>query len=147
MIIFGKTVFTPKECYFIKFPQWNEHESHHLHQEDELRRIFLQIIQQNNFETSQLEITNTFVLFDQDIANADNSTLSELRNFKIHKSCKKYSLIFNYNSSFQIFQDENEEKETNETDEMEETATWYQAKVYIKGFNDILINNCSSIWS
>lgn len=112
-----------------------------------IKNIILEIIQKNKFESSSLPITNTFILFNQP-RKLDDSNLCELRDFKINKSCKRFFILFNHSSNFKIFQDDKdceEETETNETVEIEidQIGTWYQAKAFVRGLNDIP----SSIWS
>lgn len=133
-----------------------------------LKRILLQLIQNENLRYTQLSTTNIFVLLNRpNIAN-DNSNLIELRDFKLNRSCKKFRISFRDSSddqAFEIFQDdfnemlnlneENNQKNTSikeekinddkEKEEEEEVKlVWYQSKLFVKGFNDVKNN---SIWT
>ena len=115
-----------------------------------LKRILLQLIQNDNLHYTQLAATNIFVLFNRPIA-IDNSDLIELRDFKLNRSCKKFRISFRDVSpdhDFAIFQDNFHDMNLNDekTEKEEEKAFWYQSKIFIKGFNDILVNN-NSIWT
>lgn len=89
--------------------------------------------------------TNVFVLFNK-ITPIETDDLTEIRDFRLNKSCKKFSIKFNDATSFEVFQDFDEILMIKEEKTEEEGAAWYQSKVYIKGFTDVLVNN-KSIWN
>lgn len=70
--------------------------------------------------------------------------LSEIRNFKLNKTCKTF--IFNIRdcSDFEIYQENFGEELKEEEKETESNSIdyWYQSKVFVKGFNDV-----QSIWN
>jgi hypothetical protein len=155
MFLFGSTIHTPKESYQITFPEINETILPTLINETaEVKKILLRMIQNDDLKTSdkdQLPTTNVFVLVKRLEPIEEHPELKQLRNFKLAKSCKKYSIQFRDSSDFEIF-DENfqemslSEKPSREDKEAEEQEVWYQLKTHVKGFKDILVNN-QSIWN
>lgn len=99
-----------------------------------------------------LTTTNVFILFKHPKPedHADQ-LLVELRNFKLSKSCRKFSIKFRGSSDFDIFQ-EFQDISLNEkplivkdSDEVED-GVWYQSKTFVRGFKDGLVNE-QSIWN
>lgn len=112
----------------------------------------LQIVQSDQFlgGKDQLPITNVFVLFKNVCSSAD---LIELRSFKLGKSCKQFTIYFRDPHDFEIFDDgfkdlslADEVKAVSSAEKTDVTDVWYQAKTFVKGFKDSLVNN-KSIWN
>lgn len=152
MIIFGNTIHTPKESYKIVFPDIKETSLTNINETVEVKKILLRIIQDDDLKTNdkdQLATTNVFILFKRLEPIEEHPDLNELRNFKLAKSCKKYSIHFRDSSDFEIFDENFQELSLSEKpllDKEEEDAFWYQSKTFVKGFKDILVNN-NSIWN
>ena len=150
MFIFGNTIFTPKESYQISIPPASEKiPTSFINETAEVRKILLRAIQHEDLTNKdQLLPTNVFILFKRCNLINDHPDLIELRNFRLTKSCKKFSIHFKDSSDFEIFDETFQGlslREVTETvDENEEF--WYQSKTYIKGFKDVLVNN-QSIWN
>lgn len=122
-----------------------------------LKKILLQLIQNENLRYKQLSATNIYFLFNRPIA-IDSSDLIELRNFKLNRSCHKYRISFrDVSGAFEIFQDEfnmlnlsdenqqtEKELEQDNNEDEEIKCVWYQSKIFVKGF-DALKND--SIWT
>lgn len=118
--------------------------------ETAIKRILLQLIQNENLRYKQLSATNIYFLFNRPIDSCSDH-LIELRNFKLNRSCHKYRISFrdvSSSSAFEIFQDEfnmlnlsDDNKKTekeleDDNDEDEEIkCVWYQSKIFVKGFN------------
>lgn len=125
-----------------------------------LRRVLLQLITSDSLleHCQQIPTTNVFFLFNR-LIPIDSDDLIELRDFKLNKSCKKFSIKFvDTTESFEVFQDDFEDMLTikdDDDDTIEKTdlftevvnsENWYQSKIFVKGFNDTLVNN-KSIWN
>lgn len=153
-LIFGKSIFTAYEAYEVILPMLNSSTATSINETSTLKQILLQLIQNDNLHYTQLAATNIFVLFNRPIA-IDNSDLIELRDFKLNRSCKKFRISFRDVSpehDFEIFQDDFtdmlnlSDKKTEKEEAYEEKSVWYQSKIFVKGFNDVLVNN-NSIWT
>lgn len=79
----------------------------------------------------------------------------ELRDFSLNKSCKRFSIKFLETvAGFDVFHDDfqdlsiiDDSKENAEvTEEVIVESKWYQSKLFIKGFNEVFVNN-KSIWN
>lgn len=124
-----------------------------------LRRVLLQLITDEYLQhCHQMPTTNVFFLFNRPIP-IDNDDLIELRDFELNKSCKKFSIeFFDTTTTFEVFQDTFEEiltikdeEDIKSTEIVEDIkipneSNWYQSKIFVKGFNDTLVNN-KSIWN
>jgi len=77
-----------------------------------------------------------------------SSNLFEVRNFKLNKSCKKFSINFVDSSNFEVFQEDFEELKISDDEVVVEKVEeiWFQSKIFVKGFNDVTVDN-KSIWS
>jgi len=77
-----------------------------------------------------------------------SSNLFEVRNFKLNKSCKKFSINFVDSSNFEVFQEDFEELKISDDEVVVEKVDeiWFQSKIFVKGFNDVTVDN-KSIWS
>lgn len=118
-----------------------------INQSSSLRHSILQLIQSDLSQTStQFPATNIFLIFNRLIPiDSDRADLIQIRDFKLGKNCKKFRISFKERSEkFEIYQDDGIVEENINRVENEE-AYWYQSKVFIKGFNDVLVNN-KSIW-
>lgn len=152
MLIFGSTIHTAKESYLIQFPSTNENTLPTLYNETTLvRRILLRLIENDELKACDknlLHPTNVFALFKKPETNDDNSSLSALKCFQLPKSCRKFAIQFRDSSDFDIFEDFKDlSLNTKEkTDLSLDHGEWYQSKIYVKGFKDILVNN-KSIWN
>jgi hypothetical protein len=114
-----------------------------------VRRILLQLIQHDDLiaiHKDQLPTTNVFVLFRRSTPLEDNPDLTQLRNFKLAKSCKKFSIHFRDSSDFEIFDESFRELSLSDKPPTDDEELWYQSKTHVKGFKDILVNN-QSIWN
>lgn len=153
MILFGNTIHTVKESYQILFPVNGNHVSpSFINESNVIKMILLQIIQHDELKSTDqhlLPTTNVFVLF-RHCSPLDHNELNPLTNFRLAKSCKKFSIEFNDSFEFDIFEEGIKDMSLSEkpSDEFKEegSGTWYQAKAYVKGFKDILVNN-KSIWN
>lgn len=92
-------------------------------------------------------LTNTFLLFRN--INSNGPYFSELRNFKVPKSCSLYKIEFKV-STFDIFEDSFMNLKIEEDINVDDvtdivSGRWYQSKVFVKGFSDIV--NDKSIWT
>lgn len=116
----------------------------------------LKIVQSDEFLSGkdQLPVTNVFVLF-KDLCNSSKSdNLIELRNFRLAKSCKQFTINFRDPTDFEIFDDDFKDLSLSDmvklraekTDNCAGEGVWYQSKTYVKGFKDALVNN-KSIWN
>lgn len=159
-MVFGKSIFTAIEAYEIQFPPLpNENSSPtFINETATLRRVLLQLVQNDILlqHCQQLPATNVFFLFNRSIP-IESDDLIELRDYKLNKSCKKFSIKFvDATTSFEVFQDNFDDMLTikdESDDEIEKTdlfteiiePNWYQSKVFVKSFNDMLVNN-KSIW-
>jgi len=153
LVIFGSTVYTAKEAYEILFPEVNESILPTLVNETSLiKTILLKIIQNNASDLTVMPPTNVFILFKRYQPIEDHPELTELKNFKLSKSCRKISIHFRDSSDFKILEDFNEEfqelnlNETSSNNVEVEHEIWYQSRTFVKGFKDILVNN-KSIWN
>jgi hypothetical protein len=151
VILFGSCLASAKESYQIHFPQTAvEAQPSYVNETSALQKVLLQIITSDQMKATNkaLPITNTFLLFNRNKpATTDNLELSLLRNFKLNRTCKKITFNLRDASEFEIYQETNEQQQQHgaRTDEPE-SDNWYQSKVFVKGFNDILVNN-KSIWN
>lgn len=163
LIIFGKTLSTASEAYEICYPysklHRDEDRSISFNEVSFLRKTLLQIIANENLKNhtqNQLPVMNTFCLIKMNSSEniIDSSELTHIRNFKLNSSCKKFTINFRDTNEFQIFQEEFDELNLNESvlsekdhnSQLPENTQWYQSKIYIKGFQDNLVNN-KSIWN
>lgn len=157
MILFGSTAFTAKECYQIIFPVVHENLLPTLVNETStVNTILLNLITHDDLKPSDkimLPTTNVFVLFHSSCSKAicEHPDFSELRNFRLSRSCRKYFIHFRDSSDFNIFEDFQElsisDKPSKDYVEPETDGdVWYQSKTFVKGFKDILVNN-KSIWN
>lgn len=155
-IILGASLFSPKESYLINLPQAKEltDSYNQSNNDDKINQILLRLVQNENLKVNHLAATNTFIIFKMK-SLSDNPQLTEIKNFKIPPSCHKFVIHFKDNSNldFDIFEDSFKEmninKENEAPDNQKETDNvdiYYQSKVFVKGFNDISINN-KSIWN
>ena len=156
-IILGASLFSPKESYLINLPQTKELTGslNHFNNDDKINQILLKLVQNENLKVSHLAATNTFIIFKMKTLS-DNPQLTEIKNFKIPPSCHKFVIHFKDNSNFEIFEDSFKEMKINKenkapdnqkkTDDKDDNDIYYQSKVFVKGFNDISINN-KSIWN
>lgn len=150
IILFGNTIHTPKESYHITLPTINEAIiPTFVNETAEVRKILLRLIQHDDLiavHKDQLPPTNVFVLFKRSSPIDDHPDLNKLRNFKLSKSCKKFSIHFRDSTDFEIFDESFQGLSLSEKPESEEEELWYQSKTFVKGFKDILVNN-QSIWN
>lgn len=154
MVLLGSTIHTAKESYQILFPSVNELILPTLVNEASVvKMILLKIIETDELKSSDkqlLQATNVFVLFRQSNPTDGQSEFNELRNFKLPKSCKQFAIHFRDSSDFNIFEEDFQGMSLAEklpVDCVEtETEIWYQSKLFVKGFKDILVNN-KSIWT
>jgi hypothetical protein len=155
LIIFGSTIHTAKECYQVMFPKINSTiPPTFVNETSAINTILLKLIQCDELKVSEKDLlapTNVFVLFKRPQPTDEHPELNELRNYKLPKSCKKFSINFRDSSEFEIFTNELEEEFQNVSinDLEEETfgdEIWFQSKHFVKGFKDVLVNN-KSIWS
>lgn len=150
LLLFGSTVHTAKESYEIVFPNINETLLPTLVNETTLvKSILLGIVQNDDLECDkhQLPATNVFVLFKRSQPIADDCDLMiELRNFKLPKSCRKFSIRFRDLSDFDIFDEGFQALSLCDEPKKTPEELWYQSKTFVKGFKDILVNN-KSIWN
>lgn len=155
IILFGTTPWTPKESYSIMLPKVNDTVlPTFVNESTEVKKILLQIIQNEELKTTdknQLPQTNVFVLLKRSEPIGEHPDLNELPNFRLAKSCKKYSIIFRDSLDFEIFDENFQELSLTEKsspavdNDAEGEKFWYQSKTHVKGFKDILVNN-QSIW-
>ena len=152
-IILGASLFSPKESYLIHLPQTKDLIDSHNHpnNDDKINQILLKLVQNENLKVNHLAATNTFIIFKMKTLS-DNPQLTEIKNFKIPPSCHKFIIHFKDNSNldFEIFEDSFKEMKINKKnlapDNPDDVDIYYQSKVFVKGFNDISINN-KSIWN
>lgn len=94
-------------------------------------------------------MTNTFLLYERNCRNDEkiSTNLFEIKNFKLNKSCKKYSINFLDSSNFEVFQEDFEELKITEDEVVVQKGDeiWFQSKIFVKGFNDVTLDN-KSIW-
>ena len=153
MILFGSTIHTAKESYRITFPSVHETLLPTLINETStVRQILLKIIERDELKPNdkhQLPTTNIFVLFSQSNL-VEYPDMNELKNFKTSKSCKKFVINFRDSTDFNVFEESfqglNLNDKINEVDDETPPETWFQPKVFVKGFKDVLVNN-KSIWN
>jgi hypothetical protein len=118
-----------------------------------LRKTLLHMIQSDlKLPSNSLKATNVWFLFNRKDKNLqENTNLHEIREFKLNKSCKIFHIHFQDSSEFDIFEEEfnnlsiGEDKHDSEKTDEQNNIRWYQSRTYVKGFNDILVNN-KSIW-
>ena len=152
MFIFGNTIHTPKESYQITIPSVSESiVPTFINETAEVRKILLRAIQHEDLmstDKNQLPPTNVFILFKRFSPIDSHPDLIELRDFRLTKSCKKFSIHFKDSSDFEIFDETFQGLSLNEVAEtvQQNEVFWYQSKTYIKGFKDVLVNN-QSIWN
>ncbi|CAO1430355.1 unnamed protein product [Diamesa serratosioi] len=153
-ILLGASIFSPKESYLINLPQTKELDGsfNQPNNDDKINQILLKLVQNEHLKETHLAATNTFIIFKMKTLS-NNSQLTKIKHFKIPPSCHKFVIHFKNNSNFDIFEDSFKElqinKENNAPDNQKKTDDddiYYQSKVYVKGFNDISINN-KSIWN
>lgn len=155
-IILGASLFSPKESYLINLPQSKEliGSYNHSNNDDKINQILLKLVQNENLKVNHLAATNTFIIFKMKTLS-DNPQLTEIKNFRIPPSCHKFVIHFKDNSNidFEIFEDSfkdmkinKENKAPDNQKETDDVNIYYQSKVFVKGFNDISINN-KSIWN
>lgn len=151
MFLFGNTIHTAKESYRIMLPSTSDTKPpSFINESAEVKRILLRLIQHDDLMTihkDQLPQTNLFVLFKRLNPINDHPNLNEIRNFKLSKSCKKFSIHFRDASDFEIFEESFQGLNLDgKMESEEEEELWYQSKTYVKGFKDVLVNN-QSIWN
>lgn len=154
MVLLGSTIHTAKESYKIVFPAVSEIiMPTFVNETSVVKMILLKIIETDELKPGDkqlLQPTNVFVLFQQQSLIDDKAELNELKNFKLPKSCKKFAIHFRDSSDFKIFEEDFQGMSINEKspDVFNETEPeiWYQSKLFVKGFKDILVNN-KSIWT
>ena len=152
-IILGASLFSPKESYLINLPQAKEliGSYNQPNNDDKINQILLKLVQNENLKVNHLAATNTFIIFKMK-TSSNNPQLTEIKNFKIPPSCHKFIIHFKDNSNldFEIFEDSFKEMKINKKnlapDNPDDVDIYYQSKVFVKGFNDISINN-KSIWN
>lgn len=150
MFLFGSTIHTAKEAYHIVFPPVNKTSLPAPSNEAAaIRRILLKIIEEDWLKPCEkhiLPVTNIFILFGASESNSNQPDMNQLKNFKLSKSCKKFIIQFRDMTDFNIFQEEFQGLQLNENIDKEiPPVNWVQAKVFAKGFKDVLVNN-KSIW-
>lgn len=149
MFLFGSTIHTAKESYVVKF-NTNRADDHLISCDEEAaaKNILLKILDHKDMKMIQdqtIKQTNLFLLFKRDYLTVDDSAFTELTNFELPKSCKKFFVTFRYpNHQFEIFEEQFQEMDLCATEKCE-PVTWCQSKQYVKGFKDLQVNN-KSIW-
>jgi hypothetical protein len=126
----------------------------YINESNALRKVILQLIQHEQLQNlPQISCTNVFILFHRQTRCTENSDLYEIRNFKLNKSCRQFSIHFRDTTEFEIFQEDFDnltlaQHNLNHQPKQDtsENHFWYQSKIFVKGFNDVLVNN-QSIWS
>ncbi|KAG5670562.1 hypothetical protein PVAND_000816 [Polypedilum vanderplanki] len=155
VFIFGSHLTTAKECYEINLPFMNNNNVEVKYNETTtLRNVLLQIITNDRLKISNhLPITNCFLLLNRHKPTTDNVELSQIREFRLNKNCKKFTLNIRDASKFVIFQESEsvqdppkDEEKLNQVLIDPAIDNWYQSRVYVKGFNDTLVNS-KSIWN
>lgn len=148
MFLLGSTIHTAKESYVIKFDSSRTDDHFSGDEEATARQIILKILEHDDMRTIQsrtLNQTNLFLLFKRDCLTVDDSDFTELRDYELPNSCKKFFINFRYpNHQFEIFEEQFQEMELSSSEESE-PATWCQSKQFVKGFKDFQVNN-KSIW-
>lgn len=160
LILFGSTLATPLESYLIKLPATRKSSEEISFSEEQLRQILLQLVQSGDLDVKKnIRTTNMFVLIRNPLLEAESlgddiTNFRNLGNFRVPSSCQltTINLINVYNSNFSIFKDfENlSMHETSSTTEIkteiDNSTSWHQSQIIVKGFKDVLINN-KSIWN
>lgn len=147
--MFGNTIHNAKESYKIEFPSISKHIlPAYINETATLNKILLMIIENDELRLNDhLPLTNIFILINlPKPVDDDSSDLVELRNFKLSKSCRNFSIKFRDSSSdFSIFE-EFKDMSLNEKTAMHSDSIFYQLKTFVKGFKDTLVNE-QSIWN
>lgn len=158
MILFGSTIHTAKESYKILFPTIRD-SMLPATEMSTVKKIMLKIIENDQLQPSdrQLPTTNVFILFkrQEKVEELPSHQLVELRNFKLSKSCRKFSIHFRDSTGFKVFE-EFEEMSLSEPsvgsdpDDLED-GVWHQSKSFVKGvkenswFSEIISGNPTAI--
>lgn len=114
------------------------------------RRVLFQLIKNEDISDMSQQIlpaTNIFIMFNAIPANNEHNYI-ELRDFKLSKSCKKFTIIFKDATKFKVFQDFDSIlsiEDSREETVKDEESTWYLSKISIKGFNDVWTTNLFDI--
>lgn len=148
MFLLGGTIHTAKESYTIKFSPNIKDDHFPGDEEATARHILLKILEHKDMKMIHdhtLYTTNMFLLFKRDCLAIDDSDFSELLDYELPNSCKKFFITFKYpNHQFEIFEEHFQEMDLCDTEEAE-AAKWCQSKQFVRGFKDVLVNN-KSIW-
>lgn len=171
LILFGSTIVTPVEVYHIKLPCISRNhtpESHILETTQAVKHILVALTISNELHSnaSDLRHTNMFVLIHKrDDSSSNVNDLFQKSNFFIPNKCRKFILniqnktddmgvaitpdccrymnVYNGLNNLNIVVP----KESSNTDERNanEKYAWFESKIVVKGFKDVLVRG-KSIW-
>lgn len=141
MILFGSTIHTAKESYQIHFPAVKDDPlPSYVNEVNAIRSVIMKVFETPEIRALfglELQLTNTFILFGRCQPIEDKSDLTELRNFKLPKSCKTLSFRFRGSSDFEIFEENFKELSLDLKETETKQLSWFISKTHVKGFNDI----------